>query len=316
MAELAATALPVLIVGGFLGAGKTSLVNRLLAEAQGRRFVIFMNDFGAINIDLDLVETVSEDRVALSNGCVCCSLNADFVASLAAFARAPVPPDAVLIEASGVADPRALEGSLSALEAAGLIRLETRIYLIDAEQFGAVDPHLLEDIIDHAAASDLILLNKTDLVGEATLSEIECILRDSAPYAQVLRCVKAEVPLNLLMDGSSERKRDATARPPQSSAAHSDAFAQWSGRSDTALDRAAFTIFVRQLSGQALRAKGILRFAGESEDWANFHLVGWRASLEACPRPQDPSSRIVAIGLRHRLDPETIEAAFHRLTKG
>ncbi len=312
MAKVAAAALPVLIVGGFLGAGKTTLVNRLLGDAKGRRFVVFVNDFGAINIDLDLVETVSEDRIALSNGCVCCSLNADFVASLAAFARAPDPPDAVVIEASGVADPRALEGSLAALETAGLIRLEIRIYVIDADQFWSIDAPLLEDIIDHAAASDLLLLNKTDLVDVATLCEIECILQESAPYAQVLRCLRADVPLALLMDGSWERQRAAVPAPSQELRSHVDSFVQWSGRSDTALDRVAFRALAQQLSGQALRAKGILHLAGEG--WVRFHLVGWRANLEPCPPPQDRSSRLVAIGLRNRLDPETIEAAFRTLS--
>ncbi|MEQ8654528.1 MAG: GTP-binding protein [Kiloniellales bacterium] len=305
-------ALPVLIVGGFLGAGKTTLVNRLLADAEGRRFVVFVNDFGAINIDLELVETVSEDRIALSNGCVCCSLNADFVATLADFARAADPPDAVLIEASGVADPRALEGSLAALEAAQLIRLETRVYLIDAEQFGTTEPALLEDIIDHAAASDLLLLNKADLVEARDLARIESILRESAPYAQRLRCVQAKLPLALLMDCPAQsrpapRPKQPTARP------HETVFSQWSGTTDRTLDRAAFTEFARTLSGQALRAKGLIRFAEEAGGWTGFHLVGWRISLDSSPRPETPDTRIVAIGLAGRLDPEAIETAFRRL---
>ncbi len=304
-------ALPVFLIGGFLGAGKTTLINALLAQADGRRFVVFVNDFGAINIDLDLVETVSEDRIALSNGCVCCSLNADFVATLAEFARRPDPPDAVMIEASGVADPRALEGSLGALEAARLVRLDLRLYLLDAPGFASLEPGLVEDIVDHAAASDLVLLNKADLAEPARLEAIEALLAEAAPYAQRLRSVAPDFPLALLLD------RDPTPSRPQSTAArpaHETAFARWSAISPHPLDRAAFTDFARLLSARALRAKGLLRFADSGAAWQVFHLVGWRATLEACRPPIHGESRIVAIGLRDRLDPTELDEAFQGAT--
>ncbi len=306
--------LPVFLIGGFLGAGKTTLINALLAQADGRRFVVFVNDFGAINIDLDLVETVSEDRIALSNGCVCCSLNADFVASLADFARRPDPPDAVMIEASGVADPRALEGSLAALEAARLVRLDLRLYLLDALGFHALAPELVEDIVDHAAASDLVLLNKADLAEPSRLEALEAMLEEAAPYAQCLRSIAAEFPLPLLLDREPARpRRRADGEHLHHGSRHEAAFARWSAVSPDPLSRVGFTAFARLLSARALRAKGLLRFADGEAPWQVFHLVGWRATLEACRPPLAGESRIVAIGLKDRLDPAELDEAFRGL---
>ena len=136
---------PTYSVGGFLGAGKTTFVNDLLSNTTGQRFVVFVNDFGAINIDYDLIETVEEDRVSLANGCVCCTLNDDLIESIVAFCE--TPPDAFVIEASGVANPKSLEDSLNALEHAGYAFMKRRVYLMDADQFGGLDYADTEDLI-------------------------------------------------------------------------------------------------------------------------------------------------------------------------
>ncbi len=307
--------LSVLIVAGFLGAGKTSLVNQVLRQAQGQRFVVFVNDFGALNIDLDLVETVSEDRIDLSNGCVCCSINGDFVARLADFARAADPPDAVLIETSGVADPRALEASLVALESARLIRLSTRVYLIDSAGFFDLDPALQEEVIDHAAACDLLLLNKIDQAQQMKVADLEETFRVSAPYAQICRTIRAQLPLALLFDSETESKgpRPSPA-PPAASERHEIAYERWSATWDQAVDRMAFNRFCEHLSNQALRAKGLLRFTEEPSAWWIFHLVGRRATLErAAQAPSHAQSRLIAIGLSARLEVAGLQQAFDDL---
>src|SRR5207245_3099066 len=96
---------PILLVTGFLGAGKTTVVNHLLAHADGRRIAAVVNDFGAINIDAELIAGASEDVVSLRNGCICCSLQGDLLRTLATLLRREPAPDGVVIEASGVADP-------------------------------------------------------------------------------------------------------------------------------------------------------------------------------------------------------------------
>src|SRR5436309_6782370 len=96
---------PILLVTGFLGAGKTTVVNHLLAHAAGRRIAAVVNDFGAINIDAELIAGASDGVVSLSNGCICCSLEGDLLRTLAALLRRDPRPEFIVIETSGVADP-------------------------------------------------------------------------------------------------------------------------------------------------------------------------------------------------------------------
>src|SRR5437764_15056505 len=96
---------PILLVTGFLGAGKTTVVNHLLAHAEGRRIAAVVNDFGAINIDAELIAGASDGIVSLTNGCICCSLEGDLLRTLSGILRRNPRPDYILIETSGVADP-------------------------------------------------------------------------------------------------------------------------------------------------------------------------------------------------------------------
>src|SRR5678816_1849074 len=96
---------PILLVAGFLGVGKTTVVNHLLAHAQGRRIAAVVNDFGAINIDAELIAGASDGVVSLSNGCICCSLEGDLLRTLAALLRRDPRPEFIVIETSGIADP-------------------------------------------------------------------------------------------------------------------------------------------------------------------------------------------------------------------
>src|SRR6201998_1329569 len=96
---------PILLVTGFLGAGKTTVVNHLLAHAEGRRIAAVVNDFGAINIDAELIAGATDGVVSLANGCICCTLGGDLLRTLAAVLRRDPRPEVIVIETSGIADP-------------------------------------------------------------------------------------------------------------------------------------------------------------------------------------------------------------------
>lgn len=316
MPERPSRHLPIVTVGGFLGAGKTTLVNGLLRQTGGRRIVVFVNDFGAINIDHALIETVEGNRISLKNGCVCCTLNDDLVAGVAGFARSQPAPDAIVIETSGVADPRALDASLDALEGAGLARLCTRLYLIDTAYFDQMPFEDTEHIIDHAAASDVVLLNKSDLASPGQIAALRQTLDVAAPFCALLETRQAAIPPDIVFE---DHPRNARADEPASGKPVEQdhwggRYVQWSAQSDRPVDRRRFQDFARALPAQCVRAKGLLRFSDDPQSTIVFNLVGHRATLEVSKDTSDVSAaRIVAIGEKGKLDAAHMDRAFGRV---
>lgn len=295
-------AIPVITVGGFLGAGKTTMVNHLLSQSDGRRIVVFVNDFGAINIDYDLIETVDTDRVSLTNGCVCCSLNDDLIASISEFCSTS-PPDAFVVEASGVADPRTLDQSIMALQSAGRVTLSCRVYVLDADQFGSLDYADTEQIVDHAVASDLVLINKWDLADESTVRHVEALLQRSAPQTIMKRTQYAKVPLSELFDSSTALIAMPSAKEPLYLSDPSNTFTSWSCENFAPISRANMKLLIGELCSTALRAKGILYFDDAPDTPMKFDFVGKRHGFAASTDTNDDvSSTFVVIGWNNKLN--------------
>lgn len=311
---------PVVTIGGFLGAGKTTLLNHVLAQSNGRRIVVFVNDFGAINIDYALVETADNNRISLKNGCVCCSLNDDLIGNIKDFVKQGARPYAFVIEASGVADPRSLVQSINSLEAAGDVRLDNQIYVVDADQFIDGDFEYSEQVIDHAAASDLIVLNKVDLVSNLQLSEVRQVFKQSAPNSSLVEAIQCDLPIDVVVGDrplSSTKSAANTDTTKTHTAPIAHNFTSWSRQTNQRLARDKFDVFAARLTEVCFRAKGQLIFVGKENEAATFHLVGKRASLEALKiKTQDDASgtsAIVAIGKSGTLDKNQLDAWFDEI---
>ena len=315
MAELQAARIPVVVINGFLGAGKTTLVNRLLSDAGGRRIFVFVNDFGELNIDASLIESVEADRISLKDGCVCCSLNEDLVASVANVARRGPAPDMILIEASGVSDPRSIATSLTVLEDAGLVRLDTVAYVLDPTTFYALPNELVEELIDHAAASDIVLLNKADIADSQVLCDLRSDLKVSAPYSVILATTHCDIPIAVLLPSEENAQTRNYRNWGAATHHHNERHASWSIETDDPLTREAFGDFAQGLPSHCLRAKGVLQFAETPGVPHVFHLVGHRMSLEKRSRLSAiGKSSLVAIGLADSFDQRALEESFLKLT--
>ena len=152
---------PVVLVAGFLGAGKTTVVNHLLAHAEGRRIAAVVNDFGAINIDAELITGAADGVVSLSNGCICCSLEGDLLRTLATLLRRDPRPELIVIETSGVADPTDIVRNLMDPVIWREAPLETVLCVVDATMpVAMLDDALLRSQI---RAADVVALSKVDL---------------------------------------------------------------------------------------------------------------------------------------------------------
>ena len=189
---------PVTILSGFLGAGKTTLLNHILSNQQGVKTAVLVNEFGEIGIDNDLVVTTDEDMVELSNGCICCSINGELMEAVERVIERPEPLDYIVVETTGLADPLPVAMTFLGSELRDQTRLDSIITLIDAENFDNV---VLDTEVGRAQViyGDILLLNKCDLVSEERLEDVEQQLRDVKNDARILRSVKGDVPLALLL---------------------------------------------------------------------------------------------------------------------
>ena len=196
--EPATANVPVTILSGFLGAGKTTLLNHILSNQQGVKTAVLVNEFGEIGIDNDLIVTTDEDMVELSNGCICCSINDELMEAVERVIERPEPLDYIVVETTGLADPLPVAMTFLGSELRDQTRLDSIITLIDAENF---DDVVLDTEVGRAQViyGDILLLNKCDLVSEERLEAVEQQLRDVKNDARILRSVKGDVPLPLLL---------------------------------------------------------------------------------------------------------------------
>jgi cobalamin biosynthesis protein CobW len=232
---------PATVITGFLGAGKTSLVRHLLAQADGRRLAVLVNEFGELGIDRELLlgcgdaTCVDEDIVELANGCLCCTVADDFLPTLTRLLDRAAPPDHILIETSGLALPKPLVQAFAWPEICTRTTVDAVLAVldgaaIDAGQVAAdpaavasqraADPALahedpLEEVFaDQLACADLAILNKTDLVDPARLAAlragVEARLR---PGAVLVAACQARVPPAVALGLAAAAEDDLAARP-------------------------------------------------------------------------------------------------------
>lgn len=285
---------PVLLVTGFLGAGKTTVVNHLLAHAEGRRIAAVVNDFGAINIDAELIAGASDGVVSLSNGCICCSLEGDLLRTLAALLRRDPQPEFIVIETSGIADPADIVRNLMDPMIWREAPLETVLCVVDATTAPAAfkDDALLRSQL---RAADVIALSKEDLVDAATSEQLRAAIRALHPATVVVDAPHGEVPTALLFPVDVDRTpmpREVSPRRPLA-----DRFETLSWISEHPIVLRRLQQAIGRLAPRLVRAKGLFETVEQPGRLTVFQLAGGRATLapgDALPAGV-PQTRIVFI---------------------
>src|ERR1700748_1629833 len=192
--------IPVTVLTGYLGARKTTLLNRILSEPHGQKFAVIVNEFGEIGIDNDLVVGADEEVFEMNNGCICCTVRGDLVRIIDGLMRRKGKFDAIIVETTGLADPAPVAQTFFMDENVGAkTKLDAVVTVADAKW--------LKDRLKDApeaknqiAFADVIVVNKTDLVSEAELREVDARIRGINPYAKLHRTQRAQIPLNEVLD--------------------------------------------------------------------------------------------------------------------
>ncbi|MBH8560812.1 GTP-binding protein [Nostoc sp. CENA67] len=204
--------MPVTIITGFLGSGKTTLLNHILNNQQGLKTAVLVNEFGEIGIDNELIVSTGENMVELNNGCICCTINNDLVEAVYKVLERQENLDYLVVETTGLADPLPVALTFLGTELRDLTRLDSIITVVDAANY-SLDLFNSQAAYSQISYGDIILLNKTDLVEESTLNELERKIDEVKEGARIIRTTRSQVPLPLILSVGlfeSDKYFDAT----------------------------------------------------------------------------------------------------------
>ena len=331
---------PMTILSGFLGAGKTTLLNHILHGNHGLKIAVLVNDFGAINIDAQLVVGVEGETVNLSNGCICCTIRGDLLKETLKLLRREDPPEYIIIETSGVSDPIAVANTFLMPEVKPLVRLDSILIVVDADHVLTLEEENYALALDQIAVADIVVLNKVDLVTADELEDIKTkVIRRIVPEARILEVTYGQVPLDLVLgvgnyalerawqrgekdvhvhgvaeahqhEHEHDGKHDEHDHHHHEHTDHTLVFSTWSWTTDKPLTLGKLRGMFEELPNTIYRAKGVIHLHEMPDNMVILQMVGKRASLTLADEWGDelPRTQIVMIASHGGLDSEAIRA--------
>jgi G3E family GTPase len=314
---------PITVLTGFLGAGKTTLLNRILRGDHRLRIAVMVNDFGSINIDADLVVDVeaSGDIINLANGCICCSMRDDMLTAVERLTEREEQPQYIILEASGVADPSRIAFSFVNASLRGRVRLDSIICLVDASQIFSV-PEQMDLKLRQIGYSDLLILNKTDLVGREEVGRIRTWLDERIGRYRLVEASHGEVPMEILLssgrfDPSQMDTHDACANghcDHEHHRHHSAIFSTWSFETERPLSLDALRSAASKLPANIYRAKGVVYSSEAPDRRAVLQVVGRRVDIALQDEwgERRPRTQIVVIGSPDGVDGGLLQQRFEQ----
>ena len=300
---------PVVLITGYLGSGKTTLMQNILQQEK-RKVALIVNDMGSINIDASLLnktgnQLVQVEMVEMQNGCICCTLKDEFMVEIERLA-ADKSIEAIFVEASGISEPSSIAGAFVGYEEQ---TMDTRVYLksvvsvVDVDRIyreflydleseeETEDGDIINLIMDQIEFCNLLLLNKTDLLSDAQLQEVKTALRNIQQEAEMIPCVQGDVELDILLDredfdyedvlaSSSVQKALNDCEPDDENASIDEyGISSFVFEEKAPFNREAFNKLVEEYPESLIRTKGYIWFSDDHKHVQLFEQAGRNASI-------------------------------------
>lgn len=273
--------IPVLVIGGYLGAGKTTLINNVLSSAT-QRIAVVVNDFGSVNIDASLIRERHNDTIELTNGCICCAVGESLADVLFSILDRTELPEVVVIEASGVANPSAVAAfaHIEGFHHLGNVVLVDATHALETSK----DPHVGRTFALQVQAAHLLAITKSDQATEPVISEVRSIVSSLAPSTPLILTTSATLS-SLIMNLA-----------PHSDSAVTETHTKFSTTTLShvnAQDEKQLLAFLQNIPPNVVRAKGIVELA--SGDRRLVQKVGSTISISPT---ELPTSGLVVISVQ------------------
>ena len=326
---------PVTVLTGFLGSGKTTLLNHILTASHGKKLAVIENEFGEVGIDDALLAKntkmqADEEIIEMMNGCICCTVRQDLIVVLKKLARriqeGTLKLDGILIETTGMADPAPVAQTFFVDQMVkSFARLDGIVTLVDAKH---IEQHLDEqkaegaenEAIEQVAFADRLLLNKVDLVNNADIERIEARLKSINAAAPIVRCTKASVSVDSVLDiGAFDLERTLEMDPEflntdgehqHDTSVSSVSINETNEMLDLALVEDWIGELLRTKGADLYRMKGVLniRHADERFVYHAVHMIFNGEFMEPWEEGERRESKLVFIG--KNLDAAALRASF------
>ena len=320
---------PIVVITGYLGSGKTTLMQNILKQEK-RKVALIVNDMGCINIDASILgktgnRVAQVEMVEMQNGCICCTLRDEFMAEIERLSQ-DKSIEAIFVEASGISEPSSIAGAFLNYEE---MTEDTRVYLksvvsvVDVDRIyreflhslsaeeDVEDGDIINLIIDQIEFCNLIILNKTDLLTESQLEEVKAGLRNLQQEAEMIPCVNGEVDLDVLLNREDFNYEEVEAYSAVQKAInnceHEDekacvdeyGISSFVFEEKMPFDREKFNKLVEDYPEELIRSKGYIWFSDDWEHVQLFEQAGRNASITELSEwvsawPKDELDRIVA----------------------
>jgi len=320
---------PVTVVTGFLGSGKTTLVNYILSENHGKRIAVIENEFGEVGIDDALVIDAEEEIFEMNNGCICCTVRGDLIRILGTLMKRREKFDYILVETTGLADPAPVAQTFFVDdEIRAQLRLDAIVTVVDAKHLSL---HLFEEkeegveneALEQIAFADRILVNKTDLVSEEEVVVVESHLRSINASASLVRTHMSKVDLDWILNvGAFNLERVLEVEPTfleDSEHLHDQSITSVGIEQEGQVDVAKINNWLGWLLGEKgtdiFRMKGILNVAGSEQRYVfqGVHMLFDGQPDRAWAEGESRVNKMIFIG--RNLDRDEIRQKFQQCLK-